>query len=290
MGHRFLPLVVSLLALSASASASASAGAAAGAAASAASTPLDLARGVRSKGCRSHAGISTPLHDVGALKDAALSVSRGLTLQNAIARSGYRDQESTVIHFSGDGNTLQQMLSNQLCDLLLNSEYSDIGITQRGFETWMILAVPFTPPAAANASAVVADLLQRINLARAHSRRCGSKLFPAAPPLRDNALLRAAAQVHARDMVDHNYFAHVGPDGSTPAQRVTAEGYVYRMTGENIASGPTTAAEAVTGWINSPEHCENLMDTLFTDSGVAFAASAHGPPRIYWVQEFGTPR
>jgi len=103
-------------------------------------------------------------------------------------------------------------------------------------------------------------------------------------------MLRAAAEAHAHDMLDHNYFAHQGHDGSNPAERVAATGYTYRNVGENIASGPESAAQAVEGWIASPDHCENLMDARFVDSGVAFAASSSGAPRIYWVQEFATAR
>jgi uncharacterized protein YkwD len=255
-----------------------------------ASTPLELARSVRAQGCRSHAGIRAPLRYIGGLNEAALLLAQGVPLKTAVSGAGYREQQSTSIHISGDPTALRQLLSNQLCDTLLNADFSDVGIAQRGGDTWMIFAVPFTPPSAASAGPVGSELLQRINLARTKSRRCGSKLFPAAPPLQPNAQLRAAAEAHARDMLDHNYFAHEGHDGSNPAQRVTAEGYAYRLVGENIAAGPTTAAQAVEGWLESPDHCENLMDARFTDSGVAFAASTHGPPRIYWVQDFGTPR
>ena len=253
-----------------------------------ASTPLELARNVRTQGCRGHAGIRTPLRYIGGLNEAALSVAQGVSLKTAVARAGYREQESTSIHVSGDPSALQHVLANQLCDTLVNPDFSDVGIAQRGHDTWMILAVPFNPPA--RAGPVGSELLQRINLARASSRRCGSKLFPAVAPLQPNTLLRAAAEAHARDMLDHNYFAHEGHDGSNPAQRVAGTGYTYRLIGENIASGPTSAAEAVAGWLESPGHCENLMDARFTDSGVAFAASTSGPPRIYWVQEFATPR
>ncbi|HWW21003.1 MAG TPA: CAP domain-containing protein [Steroidobacteraceae bacterium] len=279
MGHRFLPiiLVLSMLAMGTSPAAGAT-------------TPLDLARSVRTQGCRGHAGIRTPLRYIGGLNEAALSVAQGAPLKTAVARSGYREQESTSIHISGDASALQQVLSNQLCDTLLNPDFGDVGIAQRGHDTWMIFAVPFTPPPATSAGPVGTELLQRINQARAKARRCGSKLFAAAPALQPNLLLRAAAEAHARDMLEHNYFAHEGHDGSNPAQRVAAEGYGYRLIGENIASGPTTAAEAVAGWLASPEHCENLMDARFTDSGIGFSASTHGLPRIYWVQEFGTPR
>jgi uncharacterized protein YkwD len=255
-----------------------------------ASTPLDLARNVRTQGCRGHAGIRAPLRYIGGLNEAALSVAQGVPLKTAVARAGYREQESTSIHVSGDPSALQHVLANQLCDTLINPDFSDVGIAQRGHDTWMILAVPFNPPSVASAGAVGSELLQRINLARASPRRCGTKLFPAAAPLQPNTMLSAAAEAHARDMLEHQYFAHEGHDGSNPAQRVAGTGYAYRIIGENIASGPTTAAEAVAGWLESPDHCENLMDARFTDSGVGFAASTSGPPRIYWVQEFATPR
>lgn len=253
-------------------------------------TPLESARTIRIHGCLGRAGTHAPLRNVGGLNEAALAMSHGAALNKAIAQSGYRDQQSAALHVSGDPNALRQAMANQMCEALVDPAFTDLGIAQRGAEAWLIVAVPFNPPSAADATAADEELLQRINAARAQPRRCGNKPLSAAAPLRPNALLRAAAQAHARDMLDHNYFAHEGRDGSSPAQRVAETGYSYRIVGENLASGPETAAEAVEGWIASPGHCENLMDARFVESGVAFAASSHGPARIYWVQEFGTPR
>lgn len=255
-----------------------------------ASTPLELARAVRADGCKGHPGTSAPLRYIGGLNEASLALSHGLPLISAIARAGYREEESLSVHISGDSAALKDALTNQLCRTVIDPRFSDLGITRRGHDTWMIFAVPFDPPSPTKAGSVDAELLARINSARAQSRRCGSKFFPAAPALRPSEMLRIAAEEHARDMLLHNYFAHEDHSGSSPAQRVTAVGYRYRIVGENIAFGPENAAEAVAGWIASPEHCENLMDTRFTDSGVAYAASSSGPPRIYWVQDFGTPR
>jgi uncharacterized protein YkwD len=250
-------------------------------------TPLELTRAVRVQGCRGHAGTSAPLRYVGGLSEASLAVSHGVPLKSAMAQAGYREQESTSVHVSGDAGALKSTLANQLCEIIVDPRFSDFGIAQRGRDTWMIFAVPFNPPSAGSSDAVDNQLLALINSARAQSRRCGGRLFAAAPPLRPNALLRTAAQEHAHDMLVHNYFAHEGHDGSSPAQRIAAAGYSYRMIGENIASGPVNATEAVAGWIASPEHCENLMDARFTESGVAYAASTSGAPRIYWVQDFG---
>jgi uncharacterized protein YkwD len=253
-------------------------------------TPLELARHVRLQGCRGHPGTRAPLRSIGGLNEAALEMSHGASLKSAIAHAGYRDQQSAALHVNAEPAALQKAMANQMCDALVDVNFTDLGIAQRGRDTWMIIAVPFSAPTAASAEAATAEVLLRINAVRAQARRCGNKPLPPAGPLQLNARLRAAAEAHARDMLDHNYFAHAGRDGSNPAQRVAATGYRYRLVGENLASGPETATQAVEGWIASPEHCENLMDGRFTESGVAVAATTYGPPRIYWVQEFATPR
>jgi uncharacterized protein YkwD len=253
-------------------------------------TPLQMVRNVRLQGCPGHAGTREPLQLIEKLSTAASNASLGMDLKSAVTRSGYREQESMLLHVSGDTPALQRALSGTLCSTATDGHFTDVGIAQRGRDTWMVFAVPFAPPSAGDVDAVDGELLQRINAARSQPRRCGARWFAAAPPLQADRQLRVAAEAHARDMLQHNYFAHEGQDGSTPAQRVRSAGYTYRLEGENLASGPTTAQDAVDGWISSPAHCENLMDPRFTQSGVAYAASHNGPPRIVWVQEFATPR
>src|SRR5580658_4713783 len=250
-------------------------------------TVLTAARTLRLQGCNGHPGIRVALRDSGALDWAALRWSRGADLKGAVGQSGYREEQSAALHISGDASLLQQALGSRLCAQLTDRNFTDLGSVQRGHDTWIVIAAP---PAAANADEIAADLLLRVNRARAQPRRCGSKDFPAAPPLQPSALLRRAAEAHTQDMVSHDYFAHEGYDGSTPAQRVAATGYHYRLVGENLASGPQSAAEAVAGWLTSPGHCENIMDARFSESGVAYAANNSGTPRVYWVQEFATPR
>jgi uncharacterized protein YkwD len=133
-------------------------------------------------------------------------------------------------------------------------------------------------------------VLALVNEARRTPRRCGEASFPATGPVRWNDTLASAALRHAEDMAANNYFAHEGRNGSTPAQRVTAAGYRYRMTGENIAAGPSRAEDAVAGWIKSPPHCANLMTAGFTEMGVAYAVDARSEFGVYWAQSFGTPR
>jgi uncharacterized protein YkwD len=251
---------------------------------------LTAARALRLQGCEGHAGIRVALRGSAALDAAALQWSRMSDLKAVIERSGYRAEQSAALHVSGGPGATQQALSSKLCPELTDRGFVDLGSAQRGQDTWIIIAAPFAPPARSDAVAVAAELLQRINLARARPRRCGNKSFAPAPPLQSNSLLRSAAEAHAQDMVSHDYFAHQGHDGSTPAQRVSATGYRYQLIGENIAAGPETAAQAADGWLASPAHCENIMEPRFTESGVGYAANTSGTPQIYWVQEFAAPR
>jgi uncharacterized protein YkwD len=251
---------------------------------------LGLMRTLRAGGCGGHGGTAAALHVNRALNGAASQWSHGATLTTAIAGSGYRDDQSTGLHVSGDAQAVRQALSQRLCSALTDASMVDTGILQRGNDLWIIVAAPFAVPPAAAAASVAGDVLKLVNAARATARHCGRSAYPAAPPLRLNPLLTRAAQAHAEDMLRYGYFDHTGHDGSTPARRVAATGYGYRIVGENLASGPESAQEAVQGWLASPGHCQNIMDARFAELGAAFAASRSGEPRIYWVQEFALPR
>ncbi|HEY6452845.1 MAG TPA: CAP domain-containing protein [Steroidobacteraceae bacterium] len=251
---------------------------------------LAAMRSVRLRGCDSRAGLTLPLRSNAALNGAAALWSHGLQLKAAIARSGYRDDESAGLHLRGDARVLESALTRQLCAPLANPAMTDAGVFARDGEDWIIVAAPFSAPSPAAAAGADAEVLRLVNAARADARRCGARLMTAAAPLRPNAALNRAALAHAQDMVRQDYFEHTGYDGSNPAQRIAAAGYRYRLAGENLALGPQTAREAVRGWLSSPAHCQNLMDPRFADTGVAVAASRSGAPRIYWVQEFAATR
>jgi uncharacterized protein YkwD len=106
-------------------------------------------------------------------------------------------------------------------------------------------------------------------------------------PLTWNDTLAQVGTAHCQDMIDKNYFAHNSPDGKGPPDRATAAGYQWTRIGENIAAGYTTAAEVMKGWMNSPDHKENILRPQFRELGVGLRQAAD--KRIYWAQEFGTP-
>lgn len=251
---------------------------------------LSLMRTLRLNGCGARAGVQAPLHVSAALNVAAAQWSRGSELQSAIEASGYRQDQSAGLHVAGDLQTLRTALSQRLCVALTDASMIDSGILRRQRDIWIILAAPFAAPAPNAAGDIASDVLRLVNAARAHPQRCGHASFPPAPALQLNPLLTLAAQAHAQDMLRFNYFDHVGHDGSTPAQRVAASGYEFRLVGENLAIGPETPQDVVRGWLESPGHCQNIMDPRFVESGIAFAATRSGAPRIYWAQEFAAAR
>jgi uncharacterized protein YkwD len=137
-------------------------------------------------------------------------------------------------------------------------------------------------------AALRARVLELVNVARSSGRRCGSERYAAASPLSVSRKLNEAAADHARGMARRNFFDHRGADGSQPKDRVLRAGYEPRLTGENIALGPESAEEVVAGWLASPGHCANIMDSRFRDIGIGLAVG-RGRGKIYWVQTFGAP-
>ena len=85
--------------------------------------------------------------------------------------------------------------------------------------------------------------------------------------LRINSKLNVAAQNKANDMAARDYWSHNTPDGQTPWTFITAAGYNYSIAGENLAYGFDTAADTITGWMNSPEHRANVLNGSYRDVG-----------------------
>ncbi len=108
-----------------------------------------------------------------------------------------------------------------------------------------------------------------------------------------NGDLTAAAQAKANDMVKRNYWSHNTPDGQEPWVFIQATGYKYTKAGENLAYGFDNSNDAVTGWMNSPSHRDNLLDSAFSDVGFGYANSdnfnSSGPETVV-VAMYGKPQ
>jgi uncharacterized protein YkwD len=177
---------------------------------------------------------------------------------------------------------------------LLDPGYSDVGIgvgRLDGEPLYSILIATSQGTAFTRDTAdlhdlqrVRADLIARINAER---RRAGLA------PLAESGQLDLAAQHHADNMLARSFFAHRDPAGRTVRERARDAGYEWRGLGENIAEGQLTVAEAVTAWMHSTEHRDNILNPMFHETGVGLTLGRdpHGRDhRVLWVQVFGLPR
>jgi uncharacterized protein YkwD len=97
-------------------------------------------------------------------------------------------------------------------------------------------------------------------------------------------LTQPSAAYSAR-MVAENFFAHVSPDGSTLADRLTAARYIAPdgdwTVGENIAWGQgdlATPRNITIAWMNSPGHRANILTGEFTEVGLGIVPGTPGDP------------
>jgi uncharacterized protein YkwD len=246
----------------------------------------------RAAGCGGKPGARAPLRSSAKLNDIARRLQRGESLKTAMAAEDYRPLISTSVHMSGwlTESLVVRNLTRRFCNLLVDPRMRELGVARKGRDMQLVVAQPFAAPSLNDAAAVSRRVLALTNIARARGQRCGEESYPAANPVMLSDTLREAALAHSRDMAQHDYFDHKGRDGSQPAERVTRQGYRWRVVGENLAAGIVTAEDAVQGWLDSPHHCANLMDPRFTQMGVAYAIDTSSSMAIYWTQVFALPR
>jgi uncharacterized protein YkwD len=252
----------------------------------------DAINSIRLHGCGGRAGINRPLHTARRLDEAARRTAAGANLHQALLAVDYSAEQSAAIHVATPGGDLAtaRLLEQHFCAQIAEPMEREIGIARRGDDTWIVLAAPLEMPQPQDAPAVSRRVLELVNEARAQARRCGPESFNATTPLTLSQPLGNAAIAHSLDMATRDYFDHTGPDGSTPGSRVTRAGYAWQVVGENLAAGVPTPEEAVAGWLQSPAHCQNLMDPRFTDMGVGYTVNPKDPSVIFWTQVFAQSR
>jgi uncharacterized protein YkwD len=163
-----------------------------------------------------------------------------------------------------------------------------IGIASMGLAAagaalvWLYLVplIGLAPDLTAGMSAQEAEILRLVNDER---KRAG------APALKSSQRLMLASRGHSYDMALRNYLSHDGPAGDTPAERVRGVGVDSAALGENIYLDRDTdraklAAQAVKGWLDSPEHRANMLSPDFATTGVGIARAADGT--TYVTQDF----
>lgn len=101
--------------------------------------------------------------------------------------------------------------------------------------------------------------------------------------------LNVAAQDHANDMRDEEYYSHKGKNGSEFWERACDAGYQAgcgptTWMGEIITGWASTPEEAFQMWRNSPGHDALMKDGTYSVAGVGHACG--GPLGHYWVVDF----
>lgn len=115
--------------------------------------------------------------------------------------------------------------------------------------------------------------------------------------VKSNAALTAVARAYAAYLAKTGQFSHTA-DGHQSSERVTAGGYEWCETAENLASfldprGFTTidlAKSSVEGWINSPNHRKNMLAQYATETGVGVVRAPGDKPKYISVQLFARPK
>lgn len=132
----------------------------------------------------------------------------------------------------------------------------------------------------------VADILPQVIVDETNNSRVMNNRLP----LKNNLYLTMAARLKVDDMVKKGYFSHQGPDGSMAWSWMDKVNYSYSYAGENLAVNFFDARDVVKAWMNSPTHRENILNSNFTEVGIAAARGTwEGKETVFVVQMFGTP-
>jgi len=119
--------------------------------------------------------------------------------------------------------------------------------------------------------------MEIIRLTNAERARAGVPELIVLPALME------CAQAKAQDFLDNRYFGHTSPVYGTPTQMIRSYIPNIRTCGENLATWVTTPEAAFSGWLDSPEHLQNMLATKFTHIGVGIVVDKDGG--MCWVQQ-----
>lgn len=84
--------------------------------------------------------------------------------------------------------------------------------------------------------------------------------------------LQRVAKAKAQDLVANNYFSHNSPTYGSPFEMMKSFGISYKAAGENIA-GNSSLQGAVSAWMNSSGHRENILSNAYNYTGIGVVDS-----------------
>ncbi|KAL4125520.1 hypothetical protein PRIC2_009103 [Phytophthora ramorum] len=103
-----------------------------------------------------------------------------------------------------------------------------------------------------------------------------------------NRKLQSAAEIHSNDMAKRNFLSHGGSDGSTITSRISAAGFHWTASAENVAAGQSSVSSVMSSWMKSSPHRANLLNKQYTHFGCGYAYSSSSKYKRYWTQVFAS--
>ena len=124
---------------------------------------------IREDGCDGRGAKVSLLRENSALSRAAQLMAGGRTMDEALKAVDYRAVRAAQIAVRGatGPSALARRTLGKSCSAVMHAELAEAGFYQRGAQTWVVLAAPFSPPAAAQADDIQARVLALVNEARA---------------------------------------------------------------------------------------------------------------------------
>jgi len=149
---------------------------------------------------------------------------------------------------------------------------------------WIIgifLLINLLFPTTVNASEITADKL--IELTNQERSKYGLT------ELKENELLKKAAEAKAHDIISQQKFSHNFSDKKFSAW-IKETGYKYSIVGENLAVNFTSSEPLFNAWLASPTHKKNILHEDYLEIGVAsLSGDWFGEETVIVVEMFGTP-
>lgn len=176
----------------------------------------------------------------------------------ALLRGGQATAEGVMAAWRADGASTTALLTANLEEVGIAFLPNSQAAPNLPRDVWVVV---LADPLRAAVAGWHDEVINRVNAFR------GRNFLP---PLRANAELGRAAQIHAEDMLRRDFVSHSNPDGLAPAARALEAGYRYSRIAENLTVGPETPEEAVQAWIDSPPHREAMLLTDVNEIGAGY--------------------
>jgi len=97
-----------------------------------------------------------------------------------------------------------------------------------------------------------------------------------------SSILLPPANTRAKEI--KQVFSHTRPDGSSWSTVLSDYNISVQAAGENLAYGYNTPEAVVTGWMNSPGHRANILNSNFNNIGIGVYTDSNGT--VYCTQLF----